>query len=88
MEIRISSHARQQIIARKLTIEAVIAVAQSPKQLVEVEGELPIGQSLITFLGKPALLRVAFLDEDQVRLVVTAYPTSKIQKYWQVDDED
>ncbi len=88
MEIHLSEHARRQIEARKLSQEQVIAVARSPEQMVDREGELPVAQSRITFLGRPALLRVAFRDEGEVRLVVTAYPTTKIAKYWQVEDED
>lgn len=84
MKVEISPHAADQIASRKLTRENVIAVAEAPEQTVEREGELPIAQSRITFEGKPALLRVAYRDEGEVRLVVTAYPTTKIDKYWQV----
>ncbi len=66
----------------------MIAVAEAPEQLIEVEGELPIAQSRIVFQDKPALLRVAFRDDGETRVVVTAYVTTKIKKYWKADHEN
>ena len=85
MKVEISPHAAEQIAARKLSQATVIRVAESPEQTVEREGELPVAQSRITFGEKPALLRVAYKDVGEIRLVVTAYPTTKIDKYWQAD---
>ncbi len=88
MDVRLSVHATEQMKRRGLSAEAVLAVAAQPEQVVEAAGELPIAQSRITHDERPALLRVVFREEDEVRLVVTAYLTSKIEKYWQVNDED
>jgi hypothetical protein len=82
VKIQLSNHALRQIVARKLDPEVVRRAAGSPDQIVEQEGELPTAQTRIVFRGKPALLRIAFRDDDEVRLVITAYATTKIEKYW------
>jgi hypothetical protein len=83
MEVRLSTHAEQQIESRKLSRERVLEVAATPEQVIKAEGQVPVGQSRITHQDKPALMRVAFRDEGEIRLVVTAYVTTKVEKYWQ-----
>jgi hypothetical protein len=88
MKVELSDHAKQQIQKRKLSQKLVVSVAHQPEQIVVETGELSVAQSRITFLDKSALLRVVFRDEDDVRLVITAYPTTRVKKYWQEQNED
>lgn len=83
--VEITRHAQQQIADRLLDPAVVTQVALQPEQIVYSQNTLPIAQSRITIEGKTYLLRIAFRDEEDVRRVVTAYPTSKIDKYWQGD---
>jgi hypothetical protein len=90
MHIRLTRHAEGQIVARRLDRDAVIAVALHPEQVIESPAEHPVAQSRILFEGRTVLLRVAFHDNVDVRVIITAYPTTQIEKYWQKEslDED
>ena len=88
MQVRFTAHAEEQIVLRELDPEQVIAVALRPEQTVYSSGRLPIAQSRITHKGQPALLRVVFADEDDIRWVITVYPTSQMGRYWQEESPD
>ncbi|MBN2472887.1 MAG: DUF4258 domain-containing protein [Anaerolineae bacterium] len=85
MLVRLTRHAEKQIVVRRLDRDQVIAVALNPEQIVEAVGEHPVAQSQIEYAGQKALLRVVFHDNVDVRLIITAYPTTQIDKYWQKD---
>ncbi len=88
LEVRFTAHAEKRITARKLETGQVVAVALAPEQIIEEAGRLPIAQSHIVFMDRPALLRVVFRDEGDVRVIVTAYPTSQIDRYWREETRD
>jgi len=68
---------------RRLSPEVVEWVLAAPQQILE-EGKRKIAQSRLTdpATGKEHLLRVLYEDRGETRVVVTAYRTSKIAKYW------
>ncbi len=83
MEIRLTDHAKKQLAYRDVSQNQVIAIALSPEQIIE-ESDVPsIAQSRVIEDGKTYLIRVAFRDEADVRVVITVYKTSKVKKYWQ-----
>ncbi|MEO8611796.1 MAG: hypothetical protein ABI690_28110 [Chloroflexota bacterium] len=83
MEIRLTDHAEKQIAYRELGQQQIIQIALNPEQII-AEPDLPlIAQSRVIEDGKIYLIRIAFRDEDQIRLVITVYKTSKVSKYWQ-----
>lgn len=55
----------------------------SPAQIVPEHGDVVCYQSQVEINGKPYLVRVVVNDEVSPPKVVTAYRTSKINKYWQ-----
>jgi len=79
-----SEHARFELLRRGLSEEAVRAILLSPEQRIEVRSGRVVLQSKV-FLEPPGtvfLLRV-FVDVDRCTAeVVTAYRTSKVEKYW------
>lgn len=79
-----SEHARFELLRRGLSEEAVRAIHLSPEQRIEVRPGRVVLQSKV-FLepsGTVFLLRV-FVDIDRRPAeVVTAYRTSKVEKYW------
>lgn len=79
-----SEHARFELLRRGLSEEAVRAIHLSPEQRIEVRPGRVVLQSKV-FLepsGTVFLLRV-FEDIDRRPAeVVTAYRTSKVEKYW------
>lgn len=83
MEIRLTDHAKKQLAYRDVSQNQVIAIALSPEQIIEEPDVPPIAQSRVIEDGKTYLIRVAFRDEADVRVVITVYKTSKVKKYWQ-----
>ena len=83
IRVEFTAHAEEQIAARKMDRAQIIAVATAPEQVVSEPGKPLVAQSRIQFKGKTFLLRVAFHDEGDVRLVITVYRTSQVRRYWQ-----
>ncbi len=82
MNIQLSGHAEEQILERELDRDQVIAVALAPEQIVYPANKPPVAQSRFLLNNKQYLLRVAFRDEGDTRIVITVYPTSQLRKYW------
>lgn len=79
-----SEHARFELLRRGLSEEAVRAILLSPEQRIEVRPGRVVLQSKVVLEppGRVFLLRV-FVDVDRRPAeVVTAYRTSKVEKYW------
>ncbi len=79
-----TDHARLEILRRGLSEEMVRAILLAPEQRIEVRPGREVLQSKISSgqPGKAFLIRV-FVDIDRRPAeVVTAYRTSKIEKYW------
>ena len=79
-----TDHARLEILRRGLSEEMVRAILLAPEQRLEVRPGREVLQSQISSgqPGKVFLIRV-FVDIDRRPAeVVTAYRTSKIEKYW------
>lgn len=83
-EITISEHASEQSSRRGLSDSTVLEVARAPEQRVVVRPGREIRQSRITMPaeGKLYLVRVVVDIGPQTQTVVTAYRTSRIDKYW------
>jgi len=79
---RITAHARAEIQRRRISEEELVAVLLSPGQVMPVRPGREVWQSL---LQSGYLLRV-FIDINRSPIeVVTAYRTSKLEKYWKVE---
>jgi len=63
--------------------QLVEQVAEHPEQLLE-EDDRKVAQSRFVDPGRGTeyLLRVVYETEGEDKLVVTAYKTSKLRKYW------
>ena len=81
-EYRISSHALQEMHSRRIEREMVDAVMSNPAQKVPQLAGIVCYQSKIDIKGKTFLLRVMVNEDASPPVVVTAYRTSKIDKYW------
>lgn len=81
VNISISGHAAIELRRRNISLEDIERVLQEPQQIIPVRPNRQIHQSLIEMNGKQYLLRL-IIDEGTPPILVTAYRTSKIQKYW------
>ena len=75
---------RQKIEDHGLTVAEVEAVLDTPEQQVPGHGGRLVYQSRV---GR-FLVRVIVEQDRDPHEVVTAYRTSNVSKYWQVDDEN
>lgn len=85
MDFRLSRHAEWEMTRRGIPLTLVHAVMDQPEQrLVDDSGTGRwIHQSRLLFEdGKMYLLRVVVDEDERPPVIVTAYRTSKIEKYW------
>ena len=78
----LSSHVRQEIERRRIPLTLLEAVLEKPDQVVPSRGAAKAYQSKCVIGDKMFLLRVIVDDSVDPAVVVTAYRTTKIQKYW------
>ncbi len=75
-----SLHSLEQLAKRNITEEVTLWVIQNTTEKI-IEDEVTIYQSMILENNKSYLIRV-FVNENKIPpLIITAYKTSKIQKY-------
>jgi hypothetical protein len=80
---RLSRHADEEIRRRAIPLPLVEETLMHPRQVVAERGGLRACQSQVVFPdGRAFLLRVIVDDAAEPTVVVTAYRTSKIDKYW------
>jgi hypothetical protein len=83
MQFRISDHALDEIERRQISRILLEGVLQAPEQIVPALGIRRAYQSRIeTDTGRPMLLRAIVDESENPPVVITAYRTSKIDKYW------
>jgi len=80
---RYSTHAREEMARRGISVEIADGVLQQPEQIVLERAPRKAYQSRVEMdNGKTFLVRLIVDDTVIPAVVVTAYRTSKIQKYW------
>jgi hypothetical protein len=87
-DFRLSSHAEWEMARRGIPLALVQAVMDHPEQRVVDESQAGrwIYQSRFPFNdGKIYLLRVVVDEAEQLAAIITAYRTSKIEKYWSAE---
>ena len=82
MKYRLSEHARQEIERRRIPLILIEDTLAEPDQVVPERGVVKAYQSKCEIHGKMFLLRVIVDDSVAPAVVVTAYRTTKIEKYW------
>ena len=88
MDFRPSRHAEWEMTRRGIPPELVQAVMdQTEQRLVDESGTGRwIYQSRLAFEdGKIYLVRVVVDEDEEPPVIITAYRTSKIEKYWSVE---
>jgi len=81
MEIEFSKHALRQMEARSISKEIILSVIQLPDHIVKQDQSTTIFTRLIDDLEKRYLYRVFVNTAKNPQLIITAYKTSKIDKY-------
>ncbi len=82
MKVEIIPIAERKIERRGIRKEWIEETIKSPMQLVDGYGGRKVAQKMFIIEDKKYLLRVVFEKKDEVYIVVTAYFTSQINRYW------
>jgi hypothetical protein len=82
MEYRLDEHAAAQMRARRISAQLVDDVLQNPGQFVPGRKGRDVYQSKVQMRGKAFLLRIIVQTRLQPALVVSAYITDNVAKYW------
>ena len=88
MDFRLSRHAEWEMARRGIPLALVQAVMAHPEQRLVDESHPRrwIQQSRLRFEnGRMYLLRVVVDEDEQPPVIVTAYRTNKIEKYWSAE---
>ncbi|MDH7577530.1 MAG: DUF4258 domain-containing protein [Bacillota bacterium] len=85
MEVRFTAHAEKQLVVRRLSKDLVLEALFALDQVIQQETGISIYQRRYTGDGKEYLVQVVVRLEGSTQVVLTAYRTSKIQKYWRDD---
>ncbi|MEW6447264.1 MAG: DUF4258 domain-containing protein [Bacillota bacterium] len=85
MRVRFTAHAAKQLVERGLSKDAVLEILVAPGQVIQQETGISVFQRRYAEEGKEYLVRVAARLEGSGWVVLTAYKTSKVQKYWRDD---
>jgi len=81
MTIEFSNHALRQMEARSIAKEIILSVIQQPDHIVKQDQSTTIFTRLIDEHEKRYLYRVFVNTAKKPPLIITAYKTSKIDKY-------
>lgn len=84
MQLKLSEHARLQAKQRAIPEDVVFLVARAPEQVIATRAGREVRQSRMVFPEReePYLVRVVVDMLDDHESIVTAYRTSRIEKYW------
>jgi hypothetical protein len=78
---RLTDHAKEELERRGIPHEVLQAIMESPGQILDTHSERKAYQSKIEINGKLYVVRIIVELTDPLT-VVTAYRTSKVEKYW------
>jgi hypothetical protein len=83
MKFRISLHALQEIQRRNISLELLNSLLEHPQQVLPGTGGRKIYQSQVVIEPEKVYLIRAIVD-DRIKppIVLTAYRTKKVRKYW------
>ncbi len=81
MDYKLSLHAKNQLRTRNIPEEIVFSILSKPDKYFQQDDCLKVYQKIIEQDKKPYLYRVFINICKKPPLVVTAYRTSKINKY-------
>ena len=83
MEIQYTRHAEAILTERKIAKETVEELLNNPQQVIKGKGNKEIVQGIFKHADEELLLRVVYVEAKGIEKVITAYWTSKIDKYWE-----
>ena len=83
MKIHYTKHAEATLEEREISNETVEELIKNPQQVIKGKAEKQIVQGIMKRANQEFLLRVVYVEVEGTTKVITAYWTSKIDKYWE-----
>ncbi|NIN91910.1 DUF4258 domain-containing protein [bacterium] len=87
-KIEIIPMAKKKMERRRIPEEWVTETINSPAQTVEGYGRRNVAQKKYMVKDKQYLLRVVYEGREEVNVVVTAYLTSQVERYWKGEEDE
>ena len=84
-KIRYTAHLLERIGRRKIGLDVIESIIENPQQKIpdKDDPEREIYQSVIVdSKGKQKIIRIIIQDINNEKVVITAYISSKVSKYW------
>ena len=81
-DIEIIPLAERKLARRGISRDWVVETIRTPDQVVEGYGGRAVAQRRYRVRAKDMLLRVVYDETEQKYIVVTAYLTSAVTRYW------
>ncbi len=85
MKFILSQHAQEELARRKIPIQVLELILDSPEDIIEEDG-LKVYLGRFTNNNKVYLIRVHVNDLIEPNKIVTVYFTSKLNKYWRLNN--
>ena len=82
MKIIFSTHSEQQLLERNISKKLVLDIFKGQYQIISAGKNRRIAQKIINKEKRKFLVRVVFEKYSDYILIITAYFTTKIDKYW------
>jgi hypothetical protein len=82
MNFTLSEHAKAEMVRRQISLAWIESMMRAPEQILPSINGRVVYQSRIVNEGKTFLLRLVIEEWRHPPVIVTAYRTSKIEKYW------
>lgn len=82
VKYRLSSHAQAEIGQRQIPLAVVESIIETPEQIVPERGAVRAYPSRRYIVGEMFLVRVLVDDSSDPVVIVTAYRTTRIDRYW------
>ncbi|MEA5509314.1 DUF4258 domain-containing protein [Crocosphaera sp. UHCC 0190] len=86
MQFSLSQHAQGELQKRRIPIHILELILEYPEQILEEDGLKVYQGTFKANNDKTYLLRAYINDLVQHNIIVTVYVTSKIKKYWRLDN--
>jgi hypothetical protein len=81
-KVEFTKYASLQMKEREINFEDVLEALKSPGQILSGKKGRKIAQKRLVRDGQNGLLRVIFEEKAKAKVVITAYWSSRIEKYW------
>jgi len=86
--IEIIPIAKKKLKKRNISEDWILKTIKFPNHVVDGYGGRKVAHRIYTINDKKYLLRVIYEERDKTKIVISAYLTSQINRYWREKNEN